>query len=356
MAPMTLLVLAVGGNVSQGILKALRHDGRPLRIVGADVSPMQMGLYTADSACVSPWAHEADFLPWLLETCRREAVNAILSGAEPVLLALARHRARIEAETEARCLCSPLAVLELCDDKLATNRWLEASGLAHPAYADCAVPAEVERLAAGVGYPLVAKPRHGGGARGVFVVDNDDDLAYACRKQDYLLQESLGTPDDEYTVGCFRDSAGNLAPSCCIRRELLAGTTYRAALGDFPEVRAEAERIAARLEPEGPCNVQLRMTERGPVCFEINPRFSGTTPIRSHFGYNEVAAALDHFVGGAPVDLPLITSGAALRYWNELYVNPEALGELTRTGTVRDPGASPSAIETYGMAPPTRRR
>ncbi|MCF6286361.1 MAG: ATP-grasp domain-containing protein [Candidatus Hydrogenedentes bacterium] len=351
MTPLNVLVLAVGGNVSQGILKALRHDPRPMRVIGADISPLQMGLYTVDCACISPWAHEAAFLPWLLETCQRESVSVILSGAEPVLMALAQHQAEIEASTGAYCICSPLRVMEIGDDKLKTCQWLKSSGLSCPAYADASDDNAVDNLLENTGFPLISKPRRGGGARGVFLVENQADLDYARSKEDYLLQESLGTQEEEYTVGCFCDRNGNLAPSCCMKREILAGTTYRAVLGDFTEVRAEAEAIVRRLQPAGPCNVQLRMTKRGPVCFEINPRFSGTTPIRTHFGYREVSAALDHFVEGKPVTLPLVTEGIALRYWNELYIDPEALAEIEEDGLLKKPSDYPSYIEAYGLEP-----
>jgi carbamoyl-phosphate synthase large subunit len=349
--PLNILVLAVGGNVSQGILKGLRPHRRPLRIVGADISSQQMGLYTVDAAYVSPWAHEPEFLPWLIDTCRAEDIKAILSGAEPVLMALAQHQQQIESETGAKCLCSPLGVLEIGDDKLKTCRWLEENELPVPAYADARDSTSVDALVAKVGYPLIAKPRRGGGARGVILVENELDLEYVCRKEDYLLQEHVGTENDEYTVGCFSDREGQFAPSCCMRRELLAGTTYRAHLGEFTEVRNVAEKIARKLRPEGPCNVQLRMTTRGPVCFEINPRFSGTTPIRDHFGYREVWATLDHYLFDEPVQLPLVTEGVALRYWNELYVTPEVPEAKPDTGALPPSGAYRVEVEDYGLEP-----
>jgi carbamoyl-phosphate synthase large subunit len=180
------------------------------------------------------------------------------------------------------------------------------------------------------------------------MVDDADDLAYVRRKPGYLVQAYVGTETEEYTAGCFMDSDGALAPSCVMRRELLAGTTYRATLGDFQAVRAEAERIVAALKPRGPCNVQLRLTEQGPVCFEINPRFSGTTPIRAHYGYNEVNAAIGNFLLDEPVRLPLVTKGVALRYWNELYVETAAVEALNAAGTLLNPAQYPTEIETYG--------
>jgi hypothetical protein len=45
-----VLVLGVGGNVSQGILKALALCTLPVRVIGACISPLSLGLYTADRA------------------------------------------------------------------------------------------------------------------------------------------------------------------------------------------------------------------------------------------------------------------------------------------------------------------
>ncbi len=84
-----------------------------------------------------------------------------------------------------------------------------------------------------------------------------------------------------------------------MRRDLLEGTTYRAE-ADFPEIRREAVRIAEALKPMGPSNIQLRMHGGRPVCFEINIRFSGTTPIRARLGFNDVEAALNHYVWANP--------------------------------------------------------
>jgi carbamoyl-phosphate synthase large subunit len=135
-----------------------------------------------------------------------------------------------------------------------------------------------------------------------------------------------------------------------MRRELLEGTTYRAEVGLFPEVRAEAVRIAAALRPVGPCNVQLRVSDGRPVCFEVNVRFSGTTPLRARLGFNDVESCIRHYVLGEPAyDLPLVTQGVALRYWNELYPDLEASGQMVRSRYMADPKVHPLLIENYGM-------
>ena len=163
--PLTVLVLAVGGNVSQGILKALAHSKNGYRVLGADISALQVGLYTVDRAFVSPWASAPDFVPWLVDLCRRESVDAILSGCEPVLTIMSRHREAIEQESGAVCLVSDFETMEVGDDKLKTCEWLATQGLPHPAFARADAPQDVTMLVASSGFPLIAKPRRGGGSR-----------------------------------------------------------------------------------------------------------------------------------------------------------------------------------------------
>jgi carbamoyl-phosphate synthase large subunit len=346
--PMSVLVLGVGGNVSQGILKALALSSLPTRTIAGCISPLSLGLYRADLALVTPRADDPDFLPWLEATCAGEGVDAVLSGAEPVLEALAPAAGRIRERTGAVCLVSSAETLEIGQDKLRTASWLERAGLNHPRSAPADDRAAVESLLAAAGLPLVAKPRRGKSAEGVCVVATRDDLERHVGRPDELIQEHL--PDGaEYTVGCMTDRDGRVRGTVAMRRELAAGTTVRAEIGDFPDVRAEATAIAAALGAAGPLNVQLRVREGRPVAFDLNVRFSGTTPMRARAGFNEVDAALRHFVLGEPMTLPSVTGGTALRYWNELYVPAEAREALTERGRLEDPWGEPVVVEDWGI-------
>jgi carbamoyl-phosphate synthase large subunit len=58
-------------------------------------------------------------------------------------------------------------------------------------------------------------------------------------------------------------------------------------------VRAKAEAIAQALGSVGPLNIQGRLDSGEFVPFEINPRFSGTTPMRAMAGFNEPELLID---------------------------------------------------------------
>ena len=279
-----------------------------------------------------------------------EQVDAILSGVEPVLTALAREAENIQSQTGAICIVSSPQCLAIGNDKLLTSQWLRDHGFAFPKTADAADSQSVDALAKECGYPLIAKPRFGKGAHGVLELVSDRDIRSATARNDYIIQEYLGDPHQEYTVGCFSDRESIVRGALVMRRELLEGTTYRAEAGDFPVVREQAIRIAEALRPVGPSNIQMRMHGGRAVCFEINVRFSGTTPIRARIGFNDVEATLSHYVLGQPAaNLPLITKGIALRYWNEAYVNPDAKTQLDELGKLDQPKRYKPVIEDYGM-------
>ncbi|NLW91109.1 MAG: ATP-grasp domain-containing protein [Syntrophomonadaceae bacterium] len=348
--PLNVLVLGVGGNVSQGILKSLAISNLDCRVIGACTSHLAFGLYTVDTAYISPLANNPRFIDWLLDVCHKECVDVILSGVEPVLDILAQNSELIRANTGAIAVVSSPYQLGMSIDKLETCRWLEKNGFNYPQYAAAEDNNALKNLVLSCGFPLIAKPRRGKGAHGVILVESERDLEYLSAKNDYVVQEYLGSTELEYTVGCFCDSSGRLKGSITMRRDLLEGTTVRAEVGDFPDIRHEASRIAACLKPTGPCNIQMRVSNGKPVCFEINLRFSGTTPIRAHLGFNEVEAALKHFVLSKELDdFPLITEGTILRYWNEMYVDSQAAELLKRNGYLQSPGSYQIKIDDYGL-------
>lgn len=349
---LTVLVLGVGGNVSQGILKALACSNLDCRVLGACTSATALGLFTTDGSYLSPSARAPEFLPWLLELCEREHIHAVLSGVEPVLEVLLRHQAEIRARTGAICVVNSAESMAVGADKLRTCEWLRDHNFGYPMFAAAEDAVGVDRLATAKGFPLIAKPREGKGSSGIHLLRDQAALAQVKLLPDYVVQEVLGDDQSEFTASCFTDRDDAVRGIIVLHRMLQHGTTVCASAGLYPEVRAEVARIASTLRPRGPCNIQLRLHQGRPICFELNVRFSGTTPMRARLGFNDVEAAIRHYVLGEPAaDLPLVTSGQVLRYWNELYVAPAAVSEITRNSALPDPGAFPRQLEDYGRRP-----
>jgi carbamoyl-phosphate synthase large subunit len=66
----------------------------------------------------------------------------------------------------------------------------------------------------------------------------------------------------------------------------------------------------------------------GPVPFEFNPRFSGTTAMRAHFGFNEPAMLIRSYLLGEDVPEPEQRKGLAFRYLDEVFVDGASAADI----------------------------
>ncbi len=325
-------LLGIGGNVSQGILKALRRSSLNTWVVGTDLDPHQMGLYVCDAAYVLPHAKTEEFHDRLEDLCRRHEIHIILTGSEAILDSIVHRIHEIEKRTGAVFPAMAASTYFTVRDKWDLKQWMNTHGFPTPRAALTNHPQALRALAAEVSYPLIAKPRRGGGSRGIFMIEDEEDLAYALRRPDYVVEEYLDNNSAEYTVGCVCNKRGVLEEMIILRRHIFSGTTYRAWVEDREDIRTITARMLATLQPVGPINLQYRMRGDEPVCFEINPRFSGSVPVRAALGFNDVEAVVRHWLFDEPIRLPRVRHGEALRYWNEFYPSMHALEALNREG------------------------
>jgi len=345
--PITLFVLGVGGNVGQGIVKAIASSKLDCRVIGGCVSERSVGLFFCDHALVTPLASDANFVPWLIATCQEYGIQGILSGVEPVLNVLAQHQNKIERHTNAKIIVSPTEKLAISNDKRVTCEWLRDNGFRYPQFAETNDSAAIEELAACCGFPLFAKPRHGKGAKGTLTLNSSKDIALVEGRSDYIVQEYVGDLENEFTASTFTDREGCVRGCIVFRRQLLEGTTVAAEVVRDADLHAEAIAITKALKPHGPCNLQFRRAAGEPVCIEINQRFSGTTPLRAQLGFNDTELGIRHFVLGQPAtDLPKVGAGVVLRYWNEVYVEPQAMAALKTEKELVNPAKAIIKVES----------
>lgn len=350
----SILITGVGDTVGQALIKAARMSAVPCRVVGTDRTVVCVGLRWVDRGFVFPHCGDADaYLKEMARVCTAEGVRLILPGSEKELAVLSQNAEALRSQTGAVVVASPPEVLRVALNKWETCRFLRQAGRNFPRFARLDDDGEVRRLVEALGFPLIAKPFHGTGARGLQTVRSWEDVARArASGGPCVLQELLQPEDEEYSVEVYTLRDGRQAGAICYRRgQLIAGDTYRAHVVANEAAQAEARAVAAALGAAGPCNVQMRMTDRGPVTFEINPRFSGGVSIRAHFGFNEVEMALRDLVLGEPVPPPVTRTGTALRFWEELYLDDESgSGAPAPSGTAEKPAPprAASVMEILG--------
>jgi carbamoyl-phosphate synthase large subunit len=342
----SVLVTGVGGGGhGHEIAKALSLAGR-YHLVGVDQAPSSFGLFDLDAAYIVSPCSEPTYLDELLEICRAHDVEVLVHGSEPELNVISANR-DVFRSAGVLPLVNAADVISLCMDKWATIQTLAAAGLPVP----LSVLVESEDDIPEFPLPAVIKPSlGGGGSNNLFLAQDREELVYACRAIIFqgraaLVQEYVGTLDQEYTVGVLNTLDGALVGSLALNRVITSGLsnrikapnrTGRDDLGpvlaissgvsqgyvkDFPEVREACEKIAAALGSHGPINVQCRFVDGRLLPFEVNPRFSGTTHIRALLGFNEPDLLIRHHLLGEPLaERPKYRFGHVVRALAELVV------------------------------------
>lgn len=335
MKSVNVLILGVGGNVSMGILTALRLSGISCRVVGACVSPESLGLYYCDAAYIAPYAADDKFVGWVVDICNKEKIDIIFTGVEENVIALEAERQYLNAHTDAIFVASDYAHLQIGQNKYATAKWLKDNGCNYPLSANLTDEKAVCELINSVGFPLIAKPNSGKGASGLFVVHSEKELLNISG-QDYCLQQLLGNNDSEYTIACYVDKYGVQQDMIIMHRVLKHGTTFMAEICHNDSIQQECRKICDAFKPKGPLNIQMRVNQGKPVCFELNVRFSGTTPIRARWGYNDVEMMIREYLFNEPVHFAPQKEGKVYRYYNEAFIDIPMQHELADAGFVED--------------------
>ncbi len=357
--PLTVMVTAVGGGgLGEQILKALHLAKTDYQVVGTDVTPYSKGLREVDHACVVPPAVDPTYIETILGICEQQGVRALLPGSEAELRVLGRARSAFERQRIFLPI-NPEPVLELCLDKSQTMRSLLEHGFTVPRTVKIEEAADLEQVDF---FPAVLKPSiGGGGSANLFLAQTPDELRVFGRYlleicPEYIVQEYVGDPESEYTVGVLCSMDGELINTIALRRNILSALSNRlkapnrtgnralgpilaissgvsqGQIGRFPEVTGPCAEIATRLGCTGPVNIQCRLVDERVHVFEINPRFSGTTSLRAMVGYNEPDVLIRRHVLGEEVH-PFFPygSGTIVRGLQECLINPAQVAGTSPT-------------------------
>ncbi|MEN0061670.1 MAG: ATP-grasp domain-containing protein [Myxococcota bacterium] len=317
---MKVLVTGAGALLGQGILRALQASSLNVELIAVDPSPLAAGLYWVDRAHRVPMARDPAYLDVLSEILGREEPDAVLIGTDVELEVLASHRHALEERFRTHIIVASPEVVAIADDKYQTASFLLSRGFAAPL---SGLPGEEERILDAVGFPLVVKPRVGARSVGLSIVHDRAELDRAVSSlADPVIQEHVATADEEYTAGTLTFN-GVCHASIVMRRDLRDGNTYRAFVEPWPELNAQVSELATALGAYGPANFQFRLDGDTVKVFEINARFSGTTPLRHKAGFPEVEMVLRHVVLKEPITRPPVEPMTLLRHWSETVVRPQ---------------------------------
>lgn len=273
---MDVLVSGVGGDIGFGVARVLRDWKPSLRIHGIDIHSDHPGEAVLDKCAIAPRATDAKYISWLSDYISKNSVKAFIPTSEAEIRVLAKEG--VNRIGEAVVIRNSDFTIEKSLDKHACLCYLASKGIEVP-----------EHGVVGEGmperYPIIVKPRFGQGSKGVAVVQTAAELT-AC-ETGWVWQSYLVPDEEEYTCPVY-SSQGSSTQVLLLKRKLMGGLTGSGVVIDNTEIEQYVRRIVECMQLDGAMNIQLRLTDAGPLLFEINPRLSSTVVFRYKLGFADV--------------------------------------------------------------------
>lgn len=311
-----VLLTSSGSGVGEAIYKSLATSSMNTVIVATDISSFNSGAFRCDKAYTIVSPQDQRYTQQIIDICVRQQIDVVLSGSDTELEKLAELKA--EKTLDSVIVVGTPEAVRICRDKRQTCDFYRTRNLP---FVDTVLFDGIGKIIRDHGFPILAKPTGGSGSVGVKVLMDQKELDDLENKDDYIFQEYLLSENWPVSkAGLTREDvmkSGTLVQKDEISIQVLLGQN-RDILGTFmsrnvlkfgmptkiyPFVSDEYEDVARRMAlcladigMIGPVNLQCKITDRGPVFFEINPRFTGITSVRATLGFKEVEAVLGHML------------------------------------------------------------
>jgi carbamoyl-phosphate synthase large subunit len=282
----TILVSGTSGIVGYGILRSLSA----YHTIGTAITEDSIAPAFCDEfEKILPTSDER-YIDDLFRIIYKYGVSMIIPSIECDLYKWNEYREALSSITFP--LLNNKRLIDLCNDKWDFYLMLMAT---KPKYA---IHTTFDTDYSVSPFPLLLKPRHGFGSKGIVRIESERELdPYRSRiGTELMIQPIIGTDDEEYTVSGFFDKQSNLVDYFPLRRRLSKdGFTGSAIVEDcgFGDILSE---LAEVFKPIGATNFQFRKDGDRMKLLEINPRISSATSIRAAFGYNESEMSVEYFL------------------------------------------------------------
>ncbi len=311
----SIMITGLGAVIGQGIARSLLDEKMGFRLVGIDENEFSAGFQWTDVSYSVPKTDDPSWISFVTEICNKEKVLFIIPGIEQDIKALLNNRYELVKSTKAVPFLNSSEALRVGFDKWKLYCFAKHLNILMPLtwlVNDVSISSISDEL-----FPLLLKPRKGMASKGIHKVENKNDLEYWFKRinvTDYMLQQYIGSDDEEYTVSIFGFKDGTLSEPFALRRKLNYGSTFEAETVYDRSLSKEVSRIAKVLNIVGPTNLQYRRVGNDFFLFEINPRFTSSTSIKSAFGFNEPLMAIKSFVLGQSHKISKFKKGRCSRY------------------------------------------
>ncbi len=293
---MNILLLSVGTRN-----KVVQYFKRTIsgKVVATDMQLTAPALYEADKYYTVPRITENDYLDIILDICKKEGIDAVMSLIDPELNLLAANADRF-SEIGVTIVGSSLELCERALDKWLMYEWLTEHGYkAARSYINKdTFYADMEKGL--ISFPVFVKPICGSASIAISKVEDRDTLEMLWAKTEGLMiqQYLKGT---EIGADVYIDLISHEVVSIFTKKKILmrSGETDKAVSMKDPVLFALIERFVNESGFVGQIDVDIFDVDGEYYISEVNPRFGGGYPFAFECGCNHMALIENNIAGQA---------------------------------------------------------
>lgn len=283
MQELNIMFTSVGRRVPliRQFAESRRELGLTGQIVAVDFKDTAPASAIADHFVQAPRADSPDFIPFLLEVCKKYRIDLLIPLIDPELLPIATNSQAFREIGTTPVISGP-ETIRIGADKRDTSRFFGSIGVDAPKHLD------LEHLMQSKNpcFPILLKPARGSSSLGVTKIHNEKELSFfSDYVEDAILQEFV--EGDEYTLDVLADFSGLV--KCVVPRlriETRAGEISKGRTVKNRRIMEAGASVVSQLPDAAGCiTLQCFLTPDDEIKFiEINPRFGGGVPLSIEAG------------------------------------------------------------------------
>jgi carbamoyl-phosphate synthase large subunit len=278
------LITGCGGDIGLGICRILKMSGIAEKIIGCDIHDDHPGQLFFDACEIVERADHKEYFNSIRKIIHKHNIDLIIPMSEAEISQFLKN-GYCKFFDSIPLLMANENSIRIGLDKVDTVSFLRENNLDFPwtEIVENNAPPEI---------PCILKMRSGQGSKNLIIVSDPRLIPYYIETRPNDLWQELLLPDnEEYTCGLYRTKTGDIR-NIIIKRKMQGGFTKSGLVVQNSDISDYIKKIAISLDLKGSINVQLRLTKRGPIAFEINPRFSSTVVFRHLLGFQDLIWSL----------------------------------------------------------------
>ena len=284
-----VLISGIGGDIAQGISRIIKENFPSWKIYGSDITTSHSGKLFADKFLQLPKTDlKNKYISRLNYFIKNHKIDLFIPTSEKEIVFFDLNKKKIKVR---KYISSSSNLIKIGIDKYKTNLFLKSLNLPHPWTYTSKNYKKISQ------FPCIAKPRFGKGSKNIFYCNNFNEAKFFANYLDELIfQEILFPKKKEITCAVYRFK-NKKVKVIQLMRKLKESYTCWAQVIKNSKIEKLCKKIAKNIGFFGSANFQLILTKKGPMIFEINPRFSSTVLMRNYLGFTDLLWSIEEKFG-----------------------------------------------------------